>query len=85
MHGLDLFWRRSALSEKRLQCGRDRDQQRKDIAQRDLVGGLYAVGAILAPPSVAYADLVLVVEPGLIELGASGVENPAAKAASYGG
>ena len=49
-----------------------------------VVGSLDAVGAILAPAGVSYADLVLVVKPSLVELGPGGVEDPAAEPAPHG-
>ena len=56
-------------------------EQGEDVAQRNVVGSLDAVGAILAPAGVSYADLVLVVKPSLVELGPGGVEDPAAEPA----
>src|SRR4029450_10078246 len=50
-----------------------------------MVGGLDAVGAVLANAGVAQADFMLVVQPCLVELGAGGVENPAAKPTPHGG
>jgi hypothetical protein len=47
-----------------------------------VVGGVGPVGLVLlAPAGVAQADLVLVVEPGLVEGGPGGVQDPAAEAA----
>ena len=54
------------------------------LAMFVVFGGLYAVGAVLAPARVAYADLVLIVEPLLIKFGPRGVENPLAEPAAYG-
>jgi hypothetical protein len=45
-----------------------------------VVGGVGAVGAVLAGAVVAQADLVLVVEPGLVVVGPGGVQDPAAEA-----
>src|SRR4029453_8921677 len=54
------------------------------VAQRDVVGGAGAVGAVLAGAVVAQADLVLVVEAGLVVVGGGGVEDPAPEAAPHG-
>lgn len=85
MHGFDLILARPAVSQEWLQGGRDRDEEGEDIAQRDVVCRPYAVGAVLASARVAYADLMLIVQPGLVELGPRSVENPLAEATSHGG
>jgi hypothetical protein len=85
MHCLDVVGCRAALRQERLQRGRDRYQQRENVTQWDLIGRLYAVGPVLTAPGMAYADLMLIVKPGLIELSAGVVENPTAEPASYGG
>ena len=69
MHGLNLIRGGPTVGQKWLEGGRNRDEQGEDVAQGDMVGSLDGVGAVLAPAGVAYADLLLVVKPGLVELG----------------
>ena len=85
MHSLHLIGRGPTVSQKWLQGGRNRYEQGKDVVQRNMVGGLDAVRAVLAAAGVTYADLVLVVKPSLVELGPGGVENPAAEPPPHGG
>src|SRR5215213_6574973 len=76
VHGLDLLRSGPALGQERPQGGGDRHQQGENMAQRDVVGGVGPVGPVLPGAGVPQADLVLVVEPGLVVGGPGGIEDP---------
>ena len=84
MHGLDLLRSGATFGQEWFQSGRNRDEQSEDIAQGNVVRRLNAVGAVLSPASVSYADLMLVIKPVLIELGPGGVDDPTPEAAPNG-
>ncbi len=67
------------LGKEGLESGRDGVNKGGQVAITHVIDGVHPIRAILARPGMAQPDLVLVIEPGLVVVGPSCIENPLSK------
>src|SRR5581483_4333212 len=80
IHAVDDFRWVALLCEKRLHRDHDGGAEREEIAGADVAERVAFIGLVLFRTVMSEADLVLIIEPGLIVLRPRGVEHPLAEA-----
>ena len=76
-HGVDLVGGVSTVVEVAAGGGDDDRGEGQQVPQRDVVGGVGVIRLILLGAVVAQADLVLLIQPRLVEGTGAGVDDPA--------
>ena len=75
VHAIHHFWRVTALCEVGLDRYDDRGDKRENVAGANVFQRVAVVRFVLFDPVVAQSDLVLVIEPGLVVIGARCIED----------
>ena len=84
VHAADDLRRVAFLREIRLHRNHDRGAESEQVAGANVPEGMPVIRLIFFRAMMAQADLVLIVEPGLIVLGVRGVEDPLAETFPHG-
>src|SRR5262249_55216954 len=80
VHPVDDVGRVAGLGEERPHRDDDRRAERKQVARSDMAERMTMISLVFLGSMVAQSDLVLIVEPGLVVLGAGRIDDPLSEA-----